>query len=188
MKNYQACLFYEDLANTRDFLLWHARWERRLPPLPKKKTWPSMSSIPPPLLPHQICCEKFLAILIRKPPLPTVDLCVKALDFLHFQIISNYTIKGWNNLTCYKDEIMFVENFISPGTLFHISKYYFGRYSSELAKLVPFPYSHRKPYPYSERLPDFPVTIPGCYKDDHVNSFFLLHLDSAILYMQNVFL
>ena len=188
MKNYQACLFYEDLANTRDFLLWHARWERRLPPLPKKKTWPSMSSIPPPLLPHQICCEKFLAILIRKPPLPTVDLCVKALDFLHFQIISNYTIKGWNNLTCYKDEIMFVENFISPGTLFHISKYYFGRYSSELAKLVPFPYSHRKPYPYSERLPDFPVTIPGCYKDDHVNSFFLLHLDSAILYLQNVFL
>ena len=165
-------------------MLWHARWDRRLPPLAKKKTWSSMSSIPP----KKNLLQKFLAILIRKLPLPTVGLCLKALNFLHFQIISNYTIKGWNSLTCYKDEITFVENFISPGILFHISKYYFGRYSSELAKLVPLPYSHRKPYPYSERFPDFPVTIPGCYKDDHVNSFFLLHLDSAILYLQNVFL
>ena len=49
-----------------------------------------------------------------------------------------------------------------------MSKYYFGRYSSELAKLVPLPYSHRKPTPYSDRLHDF----PWCYKDDHVNSFF----------------
>ena len=44
MKNYQACFFYEDLANSRVFLLWHARWERRLPPLPKKLGRPSMSS------------------------------------------------------------------------------------------------------------------------------------------------
>ena len=61
---------------------------------------------------------------------------------------------------------------MSPGISFHISKYYFGRYSSELAKLVPLPYSHRKPTPYSDRLHDFPVIIPGCYKDDHINSFF----------------
>ena len=53
-----------------------------------------------------------------------------------------------------------------------MSKYYFGRYSSELAKLVPLPYSHRKLTPYSDRLHDFPVIIPGCYKDDHINSFF----------------
>ena len=90
-------------------MLWHARWDRRLPPLAKKKTWPSMSSIPP----KKNLLQKFLAILIRKLPLPTVGLCLKALDFLHFQIISNYTIKGWNNLTCYNDEITFVENFIS---------------------------------------------------------------------------
>ena len=46
MKNYQACFFYEDLANSRIFLLWHARWERRLPPLPKKLPWHSMFSSP----------------------------------------------------------------------------------------------------------------------------------------------
>ena len=62
--------------------------------------------------------------------------------------------------------------FISPGISFHICKYYFGRCSSELAKLVPLPYSHRKLTPYSDRLHDFPVVIPRCYKDDHVNSFF----------------
>ena len=46
MKNYQACFFYKDLANSRIFS-WHARWEKRLPPLPKKLAWPSMSSNPP---------------------------------------------------------------------------------------------------------------------------------------------
>ena len=65
-----------------------------------------------------------------------------------------------------------MKNFISPGISFHISNYYFGRSSSELAKLVPHPYSHRKSTPYSDGLHDFLVIIPRCYKDDHVNSFF----------------
>ena len=44
-------------------------------------------------------------------------------------------------------------------------RYYFGRCSSELAELVPLLY-------YSDRLHDFSVTIPRCYKDVYVNSFF----------------
>ena len=52
-------------------------------------------------------------------------------------------------------------------------RYYFGRYSSELAELVPLPYSRgRSTAGYSDRLDDFSVTIPRCYKDVYANSFF----------------
>ena len=51
-------------------------------------------------------------------------------------------------------------------------RYYFGRCSSELAQLVPLPFSRGRSIYYSERLHDFSVTIPRCYKDVHVNSFF----------------
>ena len=51
-------------------------------------------------------------------------------------------------------------------------RYYFGRYSSELAQLVPLPYSRGRSTRYSDRLHDFSVTIPRCYKDVYVNSFF----------------
>ena len=51
-------------------------------------------------------------------------------------------------------------------------RYYFGRYSSELAELVPLPFSRRRSTHYSDRLHDFSVTIPRCYKDVYVNSFF----------------
>ena len=50
--------------------------------------------------------------------------------------------------------------------------YYFGRCSSELAQLVPLPFSQGKSTRYSDRLRDFSVTIPRCYKDVYVNSFF----------------
>ena len=49
-------------------------------------------------------------------------------------------------------------------------RYYFGRCSSELAQLVPLPYSRGRSTRYSDRL--HLVTIPRCYKDVHVNSFF----------------
>ena len=49
-------------------------------------------------------------------------------------------------------------------------RYYFGRCSSELAQLVPLPYSQGRSTCYSDRLHDFSVTIPRYYKD--VNSFF----------------
>ena len=51
-------------------------------------------------------------------------------------------------------------------------RYCFGRCSSELAQLVPFPFSRGRSTRYSDRLHDFAVTIPKCYKDDYVNSFF----------------
>ena len=51
-------------------------------------------------------------------------------------------------------------------------RYYFGRWSSELAQLVPLPYSRGRSTRYSDRLHDFCVAIPRCYKDVYVNSFF----------------
>ena len=50
--------------------------------------------------------------------------------------------------------------------------YYFGGCSSELAQLVPLPFSRGRSTRYSDRLHDFSVTIPRCYKDVYVNSFF----------------
>ena len=44
-------------------------------------------------------------------------------------------------------------------------RYYFGRCPSELADLVPLPYSEGRSTCYSDRLHDFSVTIPRCYKD-----------------------
>ena len=49
---------------------------------------------------------------------------------------------------------------------------YFGRCSSELAHLVPLPFSGGRTTGYSDRLHDFSVTIPRCYMDIYVNSFF----------------
>ena len=48
----------------------------------------------------------------------------------------------------------------------------FCRCSSELAQLVPFPFSEGKSTCYSDRLHDFSVTIPICHKDVYANSFF----------------
>ena len=51
-------------------------------------------------------------------------------------------------------------------------RHYFGRCSSELARFVPLPYCRWRSTRYSDRLHDFSVTIPRCYKDIYVNSFF----------------
>ena len=51
-------------------------------------------------------------------------------------------------------------------------KYCFGRYSSELAQLVPLSYSRVGSSCYSDRLHGFSVRIPRCYKDVYVNSSF----------------
>ena len=51
-------------------------------------------------------------------------------------------------------------------------RYYFGRCSSELAQLVPLPFSREGSTRYSIRLHDFSVTIPRCHMDVYVNSFF----------------
>ena len=59
---------------------------------------------------------------------------------------------------------------VASSSLFY--RYYFGRCSSELAQLLPFPFSQARSTRYSDRLHDFSVTIPRCYKDVYVNSFF----------------
>ena len=51
-------------------------------------------------------------------------------------------------------------------------RYYFGICSSELAQLVPLPFSLGRSTRYSDGLHDFSVTIPRCYKDVCVNIFF----------------
>ena len=51
-------------------------------------------------------------------------------------------------------------------------KYYFGKCFSELAQLAPIPVSRGRSTRYSDRLHGFSVTIPRCYKDVYVNSFF----------------
>ena len=48
-------------------------------------------------------------------------------------------------------------------------RYYFDRCSSELAQLVPLPFSRGRSTRYSDRLHDFSVTIPRCYKDVYVS-------------------
>ena len=50
--------------------------------------------------------------------------------------------------------------------------YYFGRCSSEPAELVPIPYSRGRSTCYFDRLHDFSVAIPRCYKVVYITSFF----------------
>ena len=61
-------------------------------------------------------------------------------------------------------------HFQNVATLSLLYSYYFGRCSSELAQLVPVSYSQGKSTCYSDRLLDFSVTIPRCYKDVYVSS------------------
>ena len=51
-------------------------------------------------------------------------------------------------------------------------RHYFGRCSSELAQLVPLPFSRGRFACYPDRLHDFSVTSPRFYKDVYGNSFF----------------
>ena len=49
---------------------------------------------------------------------------------------------------------------------------YFGRCLSELTQRVPLPYSQGRSNRYSNRFRNFTVTIPRCYNDAYVSSFF----------------
>ena len=61
-------------------------------------------------------------------------------------------------------------------------RYYFARCCSELAQLVPLPFSWGRSSRSSDRLHDFSVTIARCYKDVYVNTVsFLAQLDCGIL-------
>ena len=58
-------------------------------------------------------------------------------------------------------------------------RYYFGRCSSELAKLVPFPHSRGRCTRYSNRLHDFPVTILDVARMPRSTLSFLAQLGSG---------
>ena len=57
-------------------------------------------------------------------------------------------------------------------SLSRFCRYYFGRCSSELARLVPLSFSRDKSTYCSDRLHDFSFAIPRCYNNVYVNSFF----------------
>ena len=56
-------------------------------------------------------------------------------------------------------------------SLFH--RYYFARCSYEPVELALLPYSNGRPTHYCDRLHDFSVTIPRCYKKLYVSSFWV---------------
>ena len=60
-------------------------------------------------------------------------------------------------------------NVVSLGLCY---RYYFGRCSCELTQLVQLSYSRKRCTSYFDRLNDFSVTIPKCYKVVYVKSFF----------------
>ena len=64
-------------------------------------------------------------------------------------------------------------------SLFYI--YYFGRCSSELAQLVPCPYSHGRSTHYSDKLHDFSVTFLDVTRMSMSTVSLLAQLDSGIL-------
>ena len=78
------------------------------------------------------------------------------------------------SFTYYSLELLALRRNIASLSLFY--KYYLGRCSSELGQLVPFPFCQRSTR-YFDRLHDFFVTSPRCYK-----------LDSGILVLQIAFL
>ena len=73
-------------------------------------------------------------------------------------------------LFCSYNCITTQENIVASLSLFCM--YYFGRCSSELAQLFPLPFFLGRSTHYSDRLHEFSVIIPRCYKDVYVNSFF----------------
>ena len=93
-------------------------------------------------------------------------------------------VATWNCLISYKKQICrivgpsFAASLEPLAYLWNVAslslfyRYYFGGCPSELAQLVLLTYSWRRSTHYSHSLNDFSVTIPRCYKDVYVNSFF----------------
>ena len=73
-----------------------------------------------------------------------------------------------NNLAACLEPLAHHQNVVSLKSFF--CRYYFGRCSSELAELVPLPWSWGRSTGYSDRLHGFSVTILRCYKDVYFNS------------------
>ena len=196
MKNYQACFFYKDLANSRIFS-WHARWEKRLPPLPKKLAWPSMSSNPPPpppppLHPHKFAPKRFWPFWWENPLCQQLTSVWKPWTFFFsklFLIITfvsddfrSFPTLEMNKtvmLKVWRSSYHQVFHFISASvTLVDVHQNWLNWYhfliltGSPLLILIDCMISLSS-YLYVTRMTMSTV-------------FFLLHLVSAILYLQNV--
>ena len=87
------------------------------------------------------------------------------------------------SLTASLEPLAHHRNVASLSLLF---RYCFGRCYSEQTQLVPLPFSRGRFTRYYDRLHDFSVTIPRCYKDVTVS--FLAELDPRILCLKNFFL
>ena len=84
-------------------------------------------------------------------------------------------LKNWICRTVGCSLVVFPKTLSHHGNLASLNllyRYYVGRCSSELAELVPLPYFGGSSTHYSDRLHDFSVTIPRCYKNVYINSFF----------------
>ena len=92
-----------------------------------------------------------------------------ALAYLSFRVVFGYICIISTFELYLLSNYMYTRKVVSL-TLFYW--YYFGRCSSELAQLVPLLFCRGRSTHYSDRLHDFSVTIPRCYKDVYVNSFF----------------
>ena len=66
-------------------------------------------------------------------------------------------------------------------------RYYFGKFLSELPKLISCPYSGGRSTPYTDIYHNFSVNFSRCNKNVYVNSFFCFtQLNSGIMCLQNV--
>ena len=88
----------------------------------------------------------------------------------------------WNNRYVRYASLELLARRQNVASLSILFRYYFGRCSSELTQLFPLPYYRGRSSRYSDRLHDFSVTIPRCYKDVYIVSF-LAQKDSGILYL-----
>ena len=82
-------------------------------------------------------------------------------------------VATWNCQISYKNKyarmlalplVLLLNHHWNVASLSLFYRYYFGKCSSELAELVPLPFSRSWCTRYSDRLHDFPVTIHRCYK------------------------
>ena len=73
------------------------------------------------------------------------------------------------SLAAYLEHLLYRQNLTSLNLFY---RYYFSRCSSELPQLVPLLFSRGSSTRYSHMLYDFSVTIPRCYKNVYVSSFF----------------
>ena len=99
--------------------------------------------------------EKFWKLLVFRVFIVLAYLFFRVL-FNHIYII--YTFELYLYLKCGQFKIFY--------------RYYFGRCFWELAQLVLLSFSWERSTRYSNKFHDFFVTIPRCYKDAYVNSFF----------------